>query len=637
MAREKKPKAGPPPPPTDEPTEKATPAPPVDGAEPPDDGERDDAADGDGEGAQDDPGKGLFEDDIPPARVEERVQMPSPAVGAQAGPRLPDLGGQTFDNRIPPPWATPGSQPAPPPFAQAQEPGQPYEPDNPDAPPDQPRRDGDPVREAEAATAGRETDQLVNAFVYYEDEEHGGQMVSCGLLHRITMTRAVMPETYIPAWVGGNTFWIHLYFLGSGTQIGRPVSSPFPHRANTGRPFARGWRVDMDLDQIIREKLAAAGVVVPPGVPGQASGTIPINYAQGQVGYFQQQMDAMQKRLDLADERARRAEEDVRMRSVVDPLKETVNELKNEVKLLRDNGGGKSGHSDDLVKLVASVLESRDKRDERDEDRAIRIHELKYGPTAVSTQFNIMSAMSELQMKMLDKVGKGAGINVSDIVDKIPKLMESQAKQRQDDMKFKADLEEKREDRADKRAERAAAKKEQGGRVNRNIDAMIEGIVSAVKGREPPDRVAKLVTIFCASAIEFKWAEWDNMITAFVHDLSTNPEKPVSEFLAPKAGITQPTNDDVIYLLGIAANIRRHFGLPAFDPRAAQQPPTPPAPEKRPDSPPQEAPAASTSAPAPVAADPPAAGAGQAQPASAAQADAVSPPADPAPVPEEKP
>jgi hypothetical protein len=346
-------------------------------------------------------------------------------------------------------------------------------------------------------------------------------------------------------------------------------------------------------------------------------------------------MDAMQKRLDLADERARRAEEDVRMRSVVDPLKETVNELKNELRSLRENGGGKTGHSDDLVKLVASVLESRDKRDERDEDRAIRIHELKYGPQATSTQFNIMAAMSELQMKMLEKVGKGAGFNVSDVVDKIPKLMEMQNKQRQDDMKFKADLEEKREDRADKRADRAAAKKEQGGRVNRNIDAMIEGMVSAVKLREPPDRVARLAAIFCASAIEFKWSEFDTMITAFVHDLQTTPEKPVSEFLAPKAGITQPTNDDVVYLLGISANIRRHFGLPAFDPRTAQQP-TPPSLEKKPDSSPQEAPAASTSAPAPVAADPPAAGVGQAQLASAVQADAVSPPADPAPAPEEK-
>jgi len=627
----RKPKAAPPPPP---PAVEPTEVPP--------------AADGDPEAEPEADDRGVFPDeDIPAARIDEKVELPSPAAGAAGVPRMPDP--PPLDNRIPPF----GGMPSP------QQDRAPYEPQQPsdvgggysggqdqDEPPEQPRRDGDPAREAGHATAGRETDMLVNAFVYYEDDEHGGQMVSCGLLHRITMSRAVMPETYIPAWVGGDTFWIHLYHIGAGAQMGRPVSSPFPHRANTGRPFVRGWRVDMDIDQMIAQKLAAAGINVPqggfvaPGMPGYGQ-QVPAGVVNGQMQNLQQIIDVQNKRIEAAEERARRAEEKQDRERELQPIREQMQRIEQKL----DKGGNGSSHDGEVLKLVSTVLGDRDSREDRAEERRLRLYEMQHGPQAAAMNFQMMNSVAELSMKMALNAGKKEGIDINAISDKFLAFQTMQVTQRREDLKFKEELIDRREERADKREERKRQLADNDKRIGRNIDAMYEGLVNAIRDREPAEKVAGMFNILKESALDFHWTDFDKSMSELVHDLMTFPEIPVAGAFAPKAGITTPVSDkDALYLLNIGKHLRAIYKLGPFDVvlynqriKAMQQP--------------QQASQATTPAQAPAAAAPPVSGAGQAAAptpsssaapaakaeATATQGSAPSSAAAPAPAPEAKP
>lgn len=619
-------KPAPPPPPAVEPTE----APPPADGEPEAEPEADD--------------RGVFPDeDIPAARIDEKVELPSPAAGAAGGPRMPDP--PPMDNFIHPPGGMPSPQ------EQA-----PYEPQQQqiggadygsgqgqDEPPEQPRRDDDPAREAARANAGRETDMLCNVFVDYEDDEHGGEMVSCGMLARVTMTRAYMPESYIPTWVGGNTFWYRVYYAtGNPNQIGRPLGNgaAVKYAANTGKPFVRGWKVNMDIDQMLNQKLAAAGIAVPQTVvPGQAPGTLPIAYAQGQVGYFQQELADTKRRLDLAEERARRAEERAERDRELQPIKDQMARIEQKL-----NGGNGAGHSDEMVKLVASVLNDRGSKEDKAEERRLRLYEMQHGPQATAMNFQMMNSVAELSMKMLQQSAKKDGIDVNAISDKFLAFQTMQTTQRREDLKFKEELIDRREERADRRKERERQLADNDKRIGRSIDAMYEGLVNAIRDREPPEKVAGMFNILKESAIEFHWTDFDKSMTELLHDLTTFPEVPIAGAFAPKAGIVPPVSDkDGSYLLEIGKHLRATYKLGPFDPVlykqriAAMQQPQQPA-------------QATTPAKAQAAAAPPVPGAGQAAaptpsassaPAAKAEATATSgstpsPAAAPAPAPEAK-
>lgn len=631
-----KPSPPPPPPPAEEPVEKQE------------------------ESATDAQGEEVFpDDDIPQAEVEEQVELPSPASSSIGGPRMPEP--PPFDNSIPPlgsmqspqqqqaSYAPPGSHD---PDAYVAPDGTMYRED----PPEQPRRDGDPAREASKATAGRETDLLVNAFVFYEDEDHGGQMADCGLLHRITMSRAVMPATYIPEWVGGETFWIHLYYLGVGTQIGRPVCAPFPHRANTGRPFVRGWKVTMDIDQKVNEGvakvLAQMGIILPQGVgtpgfvPGGLPGVgqqVPAGVFNGQMQTFQQIIDGLNKRVEAAEERARRAEEEQRLRNVVEPLKETVSQLRSEIQQFRNNGGGQ-GKSDEVIKLVSTVLSDRESREDRAEERRMRIYEMQHGPQAAALNFQMMNSVAELSMKMAMNAAKKDGIDIEKIGDKLMAFQTLQATQRREDIKFKEELIDRREEREEKRKLRAQQLADNEKRVGRNIDAMLEGLVAAIRDREPPEKVAKMIDIFKESAVEFHWADFDKGTTELLRDFTTFPEIPIAGVFAAKAGIVPPVSDkDGTYLLEIGRHLRQLYRLGPFDPalykqriQALQQPSQPAAPAAPPSAPaaaPAKPPEAGAAQPA---ASTPAAPAATTQPAAATPRDPPSTGTASAPAPEAK-
>jgi uncharacterized membrane protein len=466
-------------------------------------------------------------------------------------------------------------------------------------------------------------------------------MVSCGLLSRITMSRAVMPETYVPGWVGGNTFWIRMYHATAIMgQLGRGIGQPFVYRPNTGRPFVRGWRVDMNIDEVIAQKLAAAGIVVPPGTTiGQAPGSIPIQYAQGQVGYFQTQMDQMQRRLDAAEDRARKAEDRADRERELQPIRDQMQRIEQKL----NNGGNGGNNTVEAFKAMAGLFQGREDSADKAEERKLRFYDLQHGPQATAMLFQMMNSMVELQQKLLTTIGKKEGFDVEKIGDKLAALMTMQSVQRREDMKFREELIDIREKRGERKDELKLREKENQTRVGRNIDGMLQSLVDAIRDREPPEKVAKMFDLFKETAVEFHWADFDKGTTELLHDLKTFPEIPIAGVFGPKAGIVPPVADkDGYYLLEIGRHLRVAYGLGPFDPRLYQQRIDA---EERGQQPPQSAaqaapsPAAAVAPAAPPAAAPAATGAGQAgpdTPPAATAAPAASQGAAPAPAPEAK-
>ena len=550
----------------------------------------------------------IDDDEIPDAEVEGSVELPAPAESASAGPDL-NMGPPgamprqpEFHNHIPMFAGMPQSSQSPlPPWAQQPEPSR---DDGGDEYPDQPRRDGDPAREAKAASGGRETDLLVNVFVDYEDEEHGGEMVSCGMLSRITMTRAYMPETYIPTWVGGNTFWVRVYYAtGNPNSVGRPLGngSAIKYPANTGKPFVRGWKVDMDIDQMIAQKLAAAGIVVPGGaVAGQAPGTIPIGYAQGQVGYYQQQIEDLKRRTDAAEERARRAEEEQRLQNIIKPLQDTVQRL--EAKL---NDGGSSKRDDALVEVVKAAMANQGQR-QGGFSEALEIVKMTQGPEAMSAMATVNQMVVQNLVSMV-KTAKGDSdkFDIGKMMEAYEKFNNAQVKQKKEEREWIDQKRREQEERDEKRKHESdeikSKERVQISAIQRSTDAMMLDIRNAMDRREAPNNVGAKVNVMWASVHAFDWSKTDKSTKEMIEELRDDPEKVFSRFAtAAGFGVKRPMTDEDARYIGMCAAFFREFaglgqrGQPKEEPRQEE----PQTQQPQPDTTRAQAGTADTTAPA---------------------------------------
>lgn len=539
----------------------------------------------------------IDDDEIPDAEVEGSVELPAPAESASAGPDL-NMGPPgamprqpEFDNRIPMFAGMPQAAQSPlPPWAQQPEPVR--DDGGGDDFPDQPRRDGDPAREARAASSGRETDLLVNVFVDYEDDEHGGEMISCGMLSRVTMTRAYMPETYIPTWVGGNTFWVRIYYAtGNPNSIGRPLGngSALKYPANTGKPFVRGWKVNMDIDQKLREMMAAAGYVAPGGMPGmpQVPGqpNVPMGVWNGQVGYYQQQIEDMKRRVDAAEERARRAEEEQRMQSIIKPLQDTVNRLEQR---LAD--GGSSKRDDALVEVVKAAMANQGQR-QGGFSEALEIVKMTQGPEAMAAMATVNQMVVQNLVSMV-KTAKGDNdkFDITKMMEAYEKFNNAQVKQKQEEREWvdrkRREQEERDEKRKIQETEIKSKERVQISAIQRSTDAMMLDIRNAMDRREAPNNVGAKVNVMWASVHAFDWSKTDKSTKEMIEELRDDPEKVFSRFAtAAGFGVKRPMTDEDARYIGMCAAFFREFaglgqrGQPKEEPRQEEPQPQQPQPD----------------------------------------------------------
>jgi hypothetical protein len=264
-----------------------------------------------GEPAQDG-GDGLLPDDeLPEAEIHDKAELPSPAEGAVAAPRLgipdeppgfglnftaiPDMGGGSSDRTAPPPNDDDRRR-------MGQLDGEDDDEDDPTRPPRQPRRDGEPGREVPAAFGEFESDVVVDLRVQFEDK-NTHQLESCGMLYKIPLSEARRPHKFIPAYDG--VFWLDVF----NPDTGRKLGNYFRHRS-TGSEFPKGWRVGMDINEEIKkgvnqvlQQMGLAPMAQFPMTPG-TSGTVPMQAFSQQASYFQNTLDTLTKQ--LADEREAR-------------------------------------------------------------------------------------------------------------------------------------------------------------------------------------------------------------------------------------------------------------------------------------------------------------------------------------------
>ncbi|MBN1773157.1 MAG: hypothetical protein JXB32_17960 [Deltaproteobacteria bacterium] len=541
----------------------------------------------------DDPG--LLEDgEIPEADLEGGVELPSPADPRVSAPPL-NLGlGSTGPiasplplPMFPDPYGTPQQQ-----QGGYQEQRSPYDqPDDdpmPVRPPAQPRRDGDPSREVKAAFGMMESDVLVSAKIEYEDAERGYELVSCGRLNRITLSRARMPETYIPSFEG--TFWITPYHADTG----RPLGNAFAHHS-TGTPFLRGWRVDMNVQDEINKGVAAAlarlGIHVPEnGSPAQLSygapgPGVPTGVFNGQVGWYQQQQTEMLRRLEAAEERARKAEEDRRIEQTVAPLRDALNRLEQRLA----NGGGENAVLAKVIDGQTRLAEAAMQRGENGKSgfgEALELFRMTNGPEAMGAMAAVNKMVVDNLVTMV-KTAKGGDekFKVGELMEAYEKFNKSQIdnkKMERDWMDKKA--QEKRdyeERRAREDADRKAKKDVALASISRSTDAMLMEIRDAMSARRPPNEVGMMVNVMYTSLIAFGWADKDKKGAGDMGaNLKSDPEKVFTQF-AYAAGIGRDgtvSNEDARYIGMCAAFFRQFAGLGqrqvSQEPKADARPPS---------------------------------------------------------------
>lgn len=539
----------------------------------------------------------LQDDDMPEADLDGGVELPSPADPMGQAPRF-DLGSPAgFDNRIPiPPIPMPQSQDTSP-FAPQEDPyrqaGSPYDQEGdplPVRPPQQPRRDGEASREARDAFSGFESDVLVSIKVEYEDPLAGGQMVYCGHLYRITMERARNPGSYILDFDG--TFWITMYHAGQGPGIGRQIGNSFAHHSS-GSPFVRGWRVGMDINQMVNDGvakvLASMGIAMPQGGVAQQQaapfgGQVPTGVFNGQVGWFQQQIAEMNNRIKDAEDRARRAEEDRRMEQIVGPLKETINRL--EAKL--NDGGGNS--------VLAKVIEGQTRLAEAAMNRdnksgfgeAIELFRMTQGPEAMGAMAAVNKMVVDNLVQMV-KTAKGGDekFNIKELMEAYEKFNKGQLEQKKEERAWLERKMEKEQDReaAQKREsdDRKARERVAVASISRSTDAMIIKIRDAMAAKEPPNEIGMMANILYTSLIAFKWANESKDAGEMGMEMKTNPEGAFTRF-AMAAGIGANgtvSDDDARYIGMCAAHFRNYAGLgqreASPEPKKQVEPPSRPA------------------------------------------------------------
>lgn len=548
---------------------------------------------------QDDDPSLLEDGEIPEADLEGGVELPSPADPRVSAPPL-NLGlGSTG------PIASPLPLPMfPDPYGAAQqqqggyqEQRSPYDqPDDdplPVRPPAQPRRDGEPSREAKAAFGMMESDVLVSVKIEYEDLERGGELVACGRLHRITLSRARMPETYIPSFEG--TFWITPYHADTA----RPLGNAFAHHS-TGTPFLRGWRVDMNIQDEINKGVAASlarlGIHVPEGgvqalgAGGVGGAAVPTGVFNGQVGWYQQQQTEMLRRLEAAEERARRAEEDRRMEQTVAPLRDALNRLEQRLA----NGGGESSVLAKVIDGQTRLAEAAMQRNENSKSgfgEALELFRMTQGPEAMGAMAAVNKMVVDNLVTMV-KTAKGGDekFKIGELMEAYEKFNKSQLDSKRLEREWmdkksqeKRDYEERR---AREDADRKAKKDVAVASITRSTDAMLIEIRDAMSARKPPNEVGMMANVMFTSIIAFGWADKDKAgAGSMALDLKSDPEKSFTKF-AFAAGIGRDgtvSSEDARYIGMCAAFFRQFAGLGqrevSQEPKADARPPSGTQPE----------------------------------------------------------
>ena len=549
------------PPPTSEPEEK-TAAPP--------------------EGQAEDTGEGglLPDDDLPEAEINDKAELPSPADGAVAAPKLgiadeppgfglnftqaPDMGGSGPERTAPPPNDDDRRR-------MGELDGDDDDSD-PTHPPRQPRRDGEPGREVPAAFGEFESDVVVDLRVQFEDKGTH-QLESCGMLYKIPLSEARRPWKFIPAYDG--VFWLDVF----NPDTGRKLGNYYRHRS-TGSEFPKGWRVGMDINEEIKkgvnqvlQQMGLAPMAAFPVAPG-APGTVPMQAFSQQSNYFQGALDKVNQQ--LADEREARikAEAERRVEAVETRLQAELRDLRNQIA----NGGGMNGMKDLLSPLLTAALAPK-------QNDLLEYIRFTKGPEARSIEAAIFTSLIETMAKV-KKAGEGGDdFTFKGVVSALQEFQKNQADEKKKEREFWEKKEaDKKAAETEKKAE--AAKNAEGGkRKSRAINAFLEGIVSAIGKRENPSDVSQKVSVMMAAVEINKWYEFDESTKEMRTKLKADPEAVFVEF-ATFAGWKPPvSDDDSVYLLTCAAHFRHQAGMPM------RQPPKPP----------EAPPAAAVAPPAPAA------------------------------------